>query len=107
MPIHDTKAYAQMEARTSLSEVHDSPSNTNAIDNLHHSVSEDSSPSSNRLDAIRNSPNWRGNGKSKSVTFVRPSKTQPDDPFISNEGTFEATTRGMAFILLAFNHHSN
>ena len=107
MPIHETKAYTQMEARTSLSEVHFSPSNTSGIDNLHRAVSENSSPSSDRLNAIRNSPNWRGDGQGKSVTFVRQSTTQPDDPFVSSEGTIEATTGGMPLILIVFNHRSN
>ena len=107
MPIHETKAYTQMEARTSLSEVHLSPSNTGRIDNLHRAVSENSSPSSDRLNVIRNSPSWRGDGKSKSVTFVRQSTIQPDDPFISSGGTIEAATRGMSSILLVFNHCSD
>ena len=98
MPIHESKGYTQMEVRTSLSEVHLSP---------HRSVSEDSSPSMDRLNAIRNSPNWRGDGTSKSVAFVRPSTTQPDDPFVSNEGTVEATTLGVSSILIVFNHLSN
>lgn len=107
MPIHETKAYTQMEARTSLSEVPFSPSNTSGTENLHRVVSENSSPSSDRLNAIRNSPNWRGDGKGKSVTFVRQLTNQPDDPFVSNEGTIEATTQGMSLTLFVFNHRSN
>lgn len=45
------------------------------------SASTNSSPHTNRVDEIRQSPNWRS---SKDWTFVRLSSGQADDPFVSN-----------------------
>ena len=99
MPMQNTKTYPKIEARVSRVTSNLSPSKPSSTNEEHRTVSTHSSPSSNRLIAIRNSPDWRGDGKGNDVCFVRQSTIQPDDPFVSNNGTDQSATTGVSVLV--------
>lgn len=62
-------------------EAHSSPSKNSSTGNLDGNGCIVSSPTTNRVKEIRESPNWR----TKQEIFVRQSGTHGSDPFVSND----------------------
>ena len=86
------KNLPQLERRVDRSiftEAHPSPPKAG---NLNHNASTTSSPSTNRVKDIRESPNWRN----KDGNFVRRSGNQGEDPFVSSVSAAQSQDQGKA-----------
>ena len=83
--IREGKHYAQSERRADntrgsfIVEMYSSPSKSNTADIVLDNSSEKSSPNQNRYKQIVGSPSWR-----RGENFVRQSRDQSEDPFITN-----------------------
>ena len=80
---------ADLADRTALSEILPSPSKSSIIESLHRHGSTNSSPNASRRKEILESPSWR-----RRHDFVRRSRDQSEDPFISgnsgNQGSSQS-----------------
>lgn len=83
--IREGKHYAQSERRAEntrgsiIVEMYSSPSKSATADIVLHNSSEKSSPNANRYKQIVESPSWR-----RGENFVRQSRDQSEDPFVTN-----------------------
>ena len=75
------KYLPQLERRVDRSIFTEAQLSPSKASNIHHNASTTSSPSTDRVKDIRESPSWRN----KDVNFVRRSGNHGEDPFVSNE----------------------